>query len=83
MAYRKTDIKRGLLTSNETNSIGKAAARYLNCSYQHLKPFMKAYKDEATGMSLFDMHKNQCGKGIPKFMSNSHLERKYLQLRIL
>ena len=30
-----------------------AAARYLNCSYQHLKPYMKSYKDEETGLSLF------------------------------
>jgi hypothetical protein len=53
----------------QTKSI-MAAARYLNCSYQHLKPFMKSYIDEETGKSLFDLHKNQCGKGVPKFMSN-------------
>jgi hypothetical protein len=28
------------------------------------------YKDE-NGVSLFEVHKNQCGKGIPKFLSNS------------
>jgi hypothetical protein len=50
----------------------RAAARYLNCSYQHLKPFMKAYKDDETGLSLFDLHKNQSGKGIPKFITHSH-----------
>lgn len=54
-----------------TRSI-RAASRYLNCSYQHLKPFMKAYKDEKTGLSLFDLHKNQSGKGIPKFLTKSH-----------
>ncbi len=27
-------------------------------------------EDEETGLSLFELHKNQCGKGIPKFMSN-------------
>jgi hypothetical protein len=59
----------------QTRSI-KAAARYLNCSYQHLKPFMKAYKDEETGLSLFDLHKNQCGKGIPKFMSHTPFGKK-------
>jgi hypothetical protein len=53
----------------------RAAARYLNCSYQHLKPFMKAYKDEETGLSLFDLHKNQSGKGIPKFLNNSNFGR--------
>jgi hypothetical protein len=59
----------------QTRSV-KAAARYLNCSYQHLKPFMKAYKDEETGLSLFDLHKNQCGKGIPKFMSHTPFGKK-------
>ena len=38
-----------------------AAARYLHVSYQHYKKWAKLYK-------LFDSHKNQCGKGIPKFL---------------
>lgn len=54
---------------NKTRSV-KAAARYLGCSYQHLKPWMKFYKDEATGKTLFELHKNQCGKGIPKFIKS-------------
>lgn len=64
-----------LAAMTQTKSV-KAAARYLNCSYQHLKPYMKAYIDVETGVSLFDMHKNQCGKGVPKFMSNSPFGRK-------
>ena len=64
-----------LRAMKQTRSV-KAAARYLNCSYQHLKPFMKAYKDEETGLSLFDLHKNQCGKGIPKFMSHTPFGKK-------
>ena len=52
----------------KTKSV-KAAARYLNCSYQHLKPFMQSYIDEETGKSLFELHKNQCGKGVPKFLA--------------
>jgi hypothetical protein len=59
----------------KTKSV-KAAARYLNCSYQHLKPWMKQYKDESTGLSLFDLHKNQCGKGIPKFIVQSNFDKK-------
>ena len=38
-----------------------AAARYLHVSYQHYKKYAKMYK-------LFDAHKNQAGKGIPKFL---------------
>ena len=56
---------------SKTKSV-KAAARYLNCSYQHLKPFMKKYVHPETGETLFDMHKNQCGKGIPKFISHNN-----------
>jgi len=55
---------------SKTKSI-RAAARYLNCSYQHLKPFMKQYTHPETGETLFDMHKNQHGKGIPKFSTHS------------
>ena len=51
----------------KTKSV-KAAARYLSCSYHHLKRYMKLYKDEETGLTLFETHKNQCGKGIPKFL---------------
>lgn len=49
----------------KTRSV-KAAARYLHCSYQHLKKWMKLFRDEDSGLSLFDLHKNQAGKGIAK-----------------
>jgi hypothetical protein len=39
---------------DKTKSV-KAAARYLNCSYHHLKPLMKSYKHPETGESLFDL----------------------------
>jgi len=38
-----------------------AASRYLHVSYQHYKKWAKLYK-------LFESHKNQSGKGIPKFL---------------
>jgi hypothetical protein len=60
---------------DKTKSV-KAAARYLNCSYHHLKPLMKSYKHPETGESLFDMHKNQCGKGIPKFITHNAFGKK-------
>jgi len=74
MAHPKPISKEDCLRAMKQTRSVKAAARYLNCSYQHLKPFMKAYKDEATGQSLFDLHKNQSGKGIPKFLSNKGKE---------
>jgi hypothetical protein len=56
-----------LAAMDKTKSV-KAAARYLNCSYHHLKRYMKLYVDEESGKSLFELHKNQQGKGIPKFL---------------
>ena len=38
-----------------------AAARYLHVSYQHYKKYAKMY-------NLFEGHKNQAGKGIPKYL---------------
>jgi hypothetical protein len=68
---RKTYTKNEILTAMSKTKSVKAASRYLGCSYQHLKPFMKMYIDEATGKSLFELHKNQPGKGVPK-----HIRRK-------
>jgi hypothetical protein len=62
-----------LAAMNKTKSV-KAAARYLNCSYHHLKRYMKLYVDEESGKTLFDKHKNQQGKGIPKFLKASGKE---------
>jgi hypothetical protein len=59
-----------LAAMSKTNSV-KALARYLGMSYIHVKRYMKLYKDEESGLTLFEKHKNQCGKGIPKFLSNS------------
>jgi hypothetical protein len=36
---------------------------------------MRVYKNE-DGVSLFEAHKNQCGKGIPKFLTHSHFKKK-------
>jgi len=47
-----------------------SAARFLHVSYPTYKKWAKFYKDEKTGKSLFDLHKNQVGKGIPKFLTN-------------
>lgn len=57
----------------KTNS-NKAAARYLNVGYQHWKKFAKLYIDDETGLSFFDLHKNQAGKGIPKFFGGKKKE---------
>ena len=50
-----------------------AAARYLHVSYQHYKRYAKLY-------NLFDGHKNQSGKGIPKFLKGSGKEPALLDI---
>lgn len=55
----------------------RAAARYLGCSYQHLKPYMKLFRvddNDINSPTLFELHKNQHGKGIPKFLPNRRKE---------
>jgi hypothetical protein len=55
----------------------RAAAKYLGCSYQHLKPFMKTLRiddSDPNSPTLFETHKNQNGKGIPKFLPNRRKE---------
>lgn len=48
-----------------------AAARYLHVSYQHYKRYAKNYEATEEGYeNLFEQHKNQSGKGIPKFLKN-------------
>ena len=64
---------------NKTKS-NKAAARYLNVSYIHFKKWAKLYQDADTGQILFDKHKNQSGKGIPKFLSNGNPRKDFALL---
>ena len=61
----KNDIERAMAMTKSN----KAAARYLHCSYIHYKKWAKNFTDD-NGITLFDKHKNQSGKGIPKFLSN-------------
>ena len=69
--FTKEQIKAAM---SQTLSI-RAAARYLNCSYHHLKKWMKFYKsDKEEYDTLFDEHLNQSGKGIPKFLRGSGKE---------
>ena len=61
----KDDLLRAM---SQTRS-NRAAARYLHVSYNHYKKYAKLYKDDKTGKTLLEMHLNQAGKGIPKFLS--------------
>jgi hypothetical protein len=64
-------LKEDILRAMRHTRSNMAAARYLGVSYQHYKPIAKFYKDEESGKSLFEIQKNQCGKGIPKQLVGS------------
>ena len=61
MPTAKPLSKEQIIAAQAKTKSNMAAARYLHVSYQHYKKWAKLYK-------LFDSHKNQSGKGIPKFL---------------
>jgi len=60
--------KEQLLNAMKMTKSNMACARYLGISYMHYSRYAKSYIDEETGKTLFDLHKNQAGKGIRKFL---------------
>ena len=77
MPAAKPITREDVLRAMRFTKSNRAAARYLGCSYQHYKPFAKLFKldeSDVNSPSLFDIHKNQSGKGIPKFLPNRRKE---------
>ena len=58
-----------ILSAMSRTKSNRAAARYLSVSFVHYKKYAREYKDETSGVSLWEKHKNQSGTGIPKFLS--------------
>ena len=74
MANKKKFLsKEQIVAAQGVTKSNMAAARYLHVSYQHYKKYAKMYK-------LFDSHKNQSGKGIPKFLKGSGKEPALLDI---
>ena len=67
MPKAKPLTKEQILASMSQTLSNRASARYLNVSYIHYKRWAKLYESD-THDNLFEQHKNQCGKGIPKFL---------------
>ena len=84
MPKRKDLSKQQIIGAmNKTKSV-RSASRYLNVSYIHMKKWMKFYDATEPGYAnLFEQHKNQCGKGIPKFLSNGKPRRDFALLDII
>jgi len=78
--FTRSDIERAM---RHTLS-NRAAARYVGCSYTHYKMYAKTFTDD-NDVTLFDLHKNQQGRGIPKHLKGSKKEpaiREILEGRI-
>ena len=77
MPAAKTFTKVQIETSMRYTKSVMAAARYLGCSYQHVKPYFKLFRvddSDPNSPTLFEIHKNQHGVGIPKFLPNRRKE---------
>ena len=73
MPKAKPLSKEDIVRAMKYTKSNRAAARYLGVSYQHYKPWAKRYKindGDIEAPNLFDLHKNQSGKGIPKYLPN-------------
>lgn len=66
MAKPKPLTKEQILLAMKHTMSNKAAAKWLKVSYIHYKTWAKRYHEFEGGKSLFEVHKNQAGKGIPK-----------------
>ena len=67
MPKAKPLTKEQILAAMSQTLSNRASARYLNVSYIHYKRWAKLYESD-THDNLFEQHKNQCGRGIPKFL---------------
>jgi hypothetical protein len=71
MPQPKPLSKQQILAAMSQTKSNRASARYLNVSYIHYKRYAKIYEATEEGYpNLFEQHKNQSGKGIPKFLPN-------------
>ena len=71
--------KEDILRAQKMTRSNMAAARYLHVSYDHYKKYAKMYKDE-NGVTLLEVHKNQEGRGIPKYLTNGGKEPPLIDL---
>ena len=67
-----------LLAAMKMTKSNMACARYLGISYMHYSRYAKSYIDEETGKTLFDLHKNQAGRGIRKHLGGKDPDLKAL-----
>lgn len=59
-----------ILRAMRVTRSNKQASRYLNVSYETYRKYSITYYDKESGKSLFELHKNVKGTGIPRFIKN-------------
>jgi len=69
MPKAKPLSKEQILAATKQTTSNRAAARYLHVSFTHYKKFAKTYLGD-NGKTLYEIHMNQAGRGIPKFLSH-------------
>lgn len=62
--------KEDILQAMSKTKSARAAARFLHVSFNHFRKYAKLYKDEESGLTLLEKHKNPSGRGIPKYLGN-------------
>ena len=62
MNITETEIRYAMTNTKSCSG----ASRFLRISFDTFKKYASLYKDEATGKTLFDLHKNSGGKGMRK-----------------
>ena len=75
---QKIITKEQLLNAMKMTKSNMSCARYLGISYMHYSRYAKSYIDEESGKTLFDLHKNQDGKGIRKHLGGKDPDLKSL-----
>lgn len=68
LGFTEQQIRRAMSMS----SSNRAAAKILNTSLNTYRIYAKLYRDQATGQTLFDLHKNPAGKGMRKMFMDSN-----------
>lgn len=77
--YNSMDLTEKMIRYAMANSNSNAqAAIFLNVAYNTYKKYAKNYFDKDTGKSLFEIHKNQEGKGLSK---GSMRPKSYVKLK--
>ena len=71
---KKVLSREDILRATRMTLSNRAAARYLNVSFNHYKKYAQLYKNDE-GKTLYEAHCNPGGKGLPKFALNGGSRR--------